>query len=80
MWKRIAIYGALLAAGTLGLQWLDYQRLARTHTSDIYIALMAIAFLGLGVYIGMRVLDRPNSSARDGRSPARSALIYCRFE
>jgi hypothetical protein len=34
MWKRAAIYGVLLAAGTLGLQWLDYLRLARMHSGD----------------------------------------------
>jgi hypothetical protein len=28
MWKRIAAYGAALAAGVLALQWLDYDRLA----------------------------------------------------
>ena len=29
MWKRAAVYGSALAAGTFALQWLDYQRLAR---------------------------------------------------
>ena len=29
MWKRVVCYGALLAAGAVALQWLDYQRLAR---------------------------------------------------
>jgi len=32
MWKRVVGYGALLAAGTLTLQWLDYQRLVRMHS------------------------------------------------
>ncbi len=27
MWKQVTAYGALLALGTLALQWLDYQRL-----------------------------------------------------
>lgn len=29
MWKQITLYGLLLALGTLALQWLDYQRMAR---------------------------------------------------
>jgi hypothetical protein len=29
MWKRMVGYGALLAAGTLAVQWLHYQRMAR---------------------------------------------------
>lgn len=37
MWKRTAVYGALLAAGTLAWQWLEYLRLARVQSNDIYI-------------------------------------------
>ena len=59
MWKRAAIYGALLAAGTLGLQWLDYLRLARMHSSEIYIFLIAVAFLALGLFVGARVIGAP---------------------
>ena len=31
MWKHAVLYGTLLAAAALLLQWLDYQRLARTQ-------------------------------------------------
>jgi DNA-binding NarL/FixJ family response regulator len=55
MGKQVAIYGALLAAGTLGLQWLDYARLARSHSGDIDVFLIAAAFLALGIYIGARI-------------------------
>ncbi|MEQ1514592.1 MAG: response regulator transcription factor [Lysobacteraceae bacterium] len=54
MWKRITLYGAFLAAGTLGLQWLDYQRVARAHSGDIYVFMIAVAFLALGVWLGAR--------------------------
>ena len=46
MWKRVVGYGALLAAGTLALQWLDYQRLVRMHAGDVYLFLVAAAFDG----------------------------------
>lgn len=52
---RIVAYGAFLAAGTVALQWLDYQRMARAHPGDIYIFLIAAAFLALGVFVGMRL-------------------------
>jgi len=75
MWKRIAVYGALLAAGTLALQWLDYERLARALFSDIYVFLIAAAFLALGVYIGARVLGgRRESAPFDGNPKAQAAL------
>jgi DNA-binding CsgD family transcriptional regulator len=74
MWKRIAVYGALLAAGTFALQWLDYQRLARAHSGDIYIFLIALAFLALGIFVGARVLGAARPTPFDGNPKAQAAL------
>jgi DNA-binding CsgD family transcriptional regulator len=74
IWKQVAGYGALLAAGTLALQWLDYQRMARVHSGDIYLFLVAAAFLVLGIYLGMRVLAAPPPVAFDGNPKAQAAL------
>jgi DNA-binding CsgD family transcriptional regulator len=74
MWKRVLGYGALLAAGTLALQWLDYQRLARMHAGDIYLFLVAGAFLALGIVLGVKVFAAPAAAAFDGNPQAQSAL------
>jgi DNA-binding CsgD family transcriptional regulator len=74
MWKRMVGYGALLAAGTLALQWLDYQRLARMHSGDIYLFLVAAAFLVLGIVLGVRVFAAPAPAAFDGNPKAQAAL------
>lgn len=74
MWKRVVGYGALLAAGTLALQWLDYQRLARMHSGDIYLFLVAAAFLVLGIVLGARVFAAPAPAAFDGNLRAQAAL------
>ena len=74
MWKRVVLYGVLLAAGALALQWLDYQRLARVHTGDVYVFLIAAAFLALGIYIGARVLGRPAPTPFDGNPKAQETL------
>ena len=74
LWKRIGYYGALLAAGTLALQWLDYQRLARTHVGDVYTFLIAASFLALGVAVGTRVLRAPKLPAFDGNPNAVASL------
>ena len=55
MWKQVLAYGAFLAAGTLALQWLDYQRLARTQPLEVYVFLVALGFLVLGVFVGLRL-------------------------
>jgi DNA-binding NarL/FixJ family response regulator len=74
MWKRVIVYGTLLAAGTLALQWLDYQRLARAHSGDVYVFLIAAAFLALGVYIGTRVIGGAKPAVFDGNPQAQEAL------
>jgi len=73
MWKRAGLYGVLLGAGTLALQWLDYQRLARSHSGDIYVFLIAAAFLTLGVVFGIR-LAAPRKAAFVGNPQAVAAL------
>jgi DNA-binding CsgD family transcriptional regulator len=74
MWKQVAIYGAFLAAGTFALQWLDYLRFARANSNDIYVFLIAAAFLALGIFIGGRVLAAPEPKPFDGNPQARAAL------
>ncbi len=74
MWKQIAGYGLLLAAGMLALQWIDYQRLARVHSGDIYLFLVAAAFLALGIFLGVRVLAARPPTPFDGNPKAQAAL------
>jgi DNA-binding CsgD family transcriptional regulator len=74
MWKRVAVYGAALAAGTLALQWVDYQQVVRAHPGDIYIFLVALGFLGLGIFVGVRLFGPPRPAAFDGNPKARAAL------
>jgi DNA-binding CsgD family transcriptional regulator len=73
-WKPVVLYGALLAAGTLALQWIDYQQLALAHPAHVYTFVTAAGFLALGVYIGTRVIGRPQPSAFDGNAKAQAAL------
>lgn len=55
MLKTVLIYGIALAAGTVALQWLEYQIWARAHVGTVYIALIAAAFMGLGIWVGRRL-------------------------
>ena len=83
MWKRITLYGAFLAAGTPGLQWLDYQRLARAHSGDVYVFMIAAAFLALGVWLGARAFGtrprpfdgNPQALAELGISPRECEVL-----
>jgi DNA-binding NarL/FixJ family response regulator len=72
--RQILLYGALLGFGTLALQWLDYQRLIRDHVADAYAALLAAAFLALGLYIGARLFRAPPPAPFDGNPQALASL------
>jgi DNA-binding CsgD family transcriptional regulator len=56
--RTILVYGAILAAGTFLLEWLQFRLLVRTHAVEAYVALVAAAFLGLGVWLGMKLFRR----------------------
>ncbi len=72
--ERIAFYGAFLAAGTAALQWLDYQSLARSHSSEIYTFLIAALFLALGIFLGMRLFGVSAPAPAEGNPSALAAL------
>lgn len=74
VWKQATAYGALLAAGTLALQWLDYRRLAHDHIGEIYIALVAGAFLVIGIVVGIRAFAPRAPVPFDGDARAIAAL------
>ena len=61
--------GALLAAGTLALQWLDYPRLVRMHSGDVYLFLVAAATRGRYARSSAR-WDRRGSAKHAVRKPA----------
>jgi DNA-binding CsgD family transcriptional regulator len=72
MLRTILIYGALLATATFALQWLEFRFLAMSHAREIYIALVAVIFLGLGVWVGVRLFHgvpatpfEPNKAAQE---------------
>jgi DNA-binding NarL/FixJ family response regulator len=72
--SRIAWYGALLAVGTAVLQWLDYQHLARSRSTEIYVLLIAALFLAIGVFVGMRLFGAAVPPTPTGNPEAQAAL------
>ncbi|MEG2941276.1 MAG: response regulator transcription factor [Thermomonas sp.] len=85
-WIHITLYAALLAAGTVALQWLDYQRLVRSHSEVVTEALLATGFLALGVWLGLRMFGRrlplvegegnPQAQAALGISPRELEVLH----
>jgi DNA-binding CsgD family transcriptional regulator len=75
MLKTVLVYGLALAAGAVALQWLEYQIWARAHAGTIYVALIAAAFMGLGVWVGARIFrTEPRSGPFTPNERAQSSL------
>ena len=72
-WRDLVLYGAALALGTAVLQWLDYRRLVRAFPGEVYIALVAAAFLGLGLWAGWK-LARPRPVPPAGHAAVAAGL------
>lgn len=63
MVRTVTLYGLALALAAVALQWLEYRLWARANAGGIWIALLALGFLGLGVWLGAALL-RPRVQTR----------------
>lgn len=54
MKRTIIIYGALLAALTGLLQFLEYKFFIRDFSIEVYIGAIALFFTGLGIWVGLK--------------------------
>jgi DNA-binding CsgD family transcriptional regulator len=57
--KTIVIYAAALALAATALNWLEYRHATRTFSTEIYIALLAVGFVALGIWVGRRLTPPP---------------------
>ena len=74
MVKSVAFYGLALAAGAFVLQWLQYKYVARAFAPEIYIALIALGFTGLGIWAGIRLTPKTVAGPFERNEAALKAL------
>lgn len=74
VWKHIALHGGLLAVGMLLLQWLDHRWMLRRPGGEWPLFLVAMGFLGFGVYLGLRVFGTARPPPFDGNPQAVASL------
>lgn len=69
------LYGVVLAAGAFGLQFIEYQYLVRSHATETYVVIVALAFMSLGIWVGLRLV-RPAPATRgfSANSQAQASL------
>ena len=57
------LYGLALAGGAFVLEWLDYKHAVRAWSTELYIAIVAILFIALGMWLGNRLTTRSRGPA-----------------
>ena len=77
--RTIILYALALAAAATALQWLEYRYLARTISTELYIVLLAIGFIGLGAWAGHRLTaTQPRKSFSRNEAAVRSLGLTSR--
>jgi DNA-binding CsgD family transcriptional regulator len=59
MARTILLYATALAIGAWLLEWLQYRYVTHAYSTEIYIALLASGFVGLGVWAGRAMTPGP---------------------
>ena len=55
MKRTVLVYSAAVAAAAFTLSWLDHRHALRSFSTELYLALIAAGFLGLGIWVGHRL-------------------------
>ena len=63
MKKTVFIYGIILAAGTIFLKSIEYFYTVRVFSTEIYVTLIALAFVALGIWLGQKLTSRHKEQA-----------------
>jgi DNA-binding CsgD family transcriptional regulator len=62
MGRQIVIYGVLLALAAVGLEWLRFRHVTRIDSTEIYVAILAIGFIALGIWVGRKLTPQPRQA------------------
>ncbi len=68
------LYGGALALLALLLQWAEYRYFALTMPGEAYIAVVALVFVSLGIWAGMRLTARPRGAGFERNDKAIASL------
>lgn len=74
MKKTMLIYALVLAAAVFALEWLEYHKFMGALKTEAYIALLAVGFTLLGVWVGIWLTRKPAVSSTEKNAAAIRAL------
>ncbi len=56
--RTILLYAVALGLAATALNWLEYRYLAHAFSTEIYISMIAAAFVAIGIWTGIRLTSR----------------------
>lgn len=59
MARTVLLYALALGLAVAALEWLESRYAMRAFSAELYILLLAIGFVGLGIWAGLRMTPRP---------------------
>src|SRR5207253_5657648 len=59
MIRFVAPYALALALAVVALEWLRYRHVTRIDSTEVYVAILALAFIALGIWVGRRLTPQP---------------------
>jgi len=55
-------YALALAVAAVVLEWLRYRHLTRIDSTEIYVAILALGFIALGIWLGRKLTPQPRAA------------------
>src|SRR5207237_7672680 len=74
MIRFVAPYALALALAAVGLEWLRFRHVTRIDSTEVYVAILAIAFIALGIWVGRKLTPQPRPTSFDPNSAAIRSL------
>lgn len=74
MARTMILYAVALAAGASLLQWLQWRHAVQLMPTELYVSVIAIGFVALGIWVGVRLTARPAPATFERNDAAIASL------
>ena len=62
MIRFVAPYAIALAVAAVLLEWLRFRHVTRIDSTEIYVAVLAVGFIALGIWVGRKLTPQPRAA------------------
>ena len=74
MIRFVLPYALALAVAAAVLEWLRFRHVTRIDSTEIYLAILAIGFIALGIWVGRKLIPAPRPVAFERNDAAIRSL------